>query len=330
MIALAGFAERFAVPVVQHKPRYLSLPSAHPMNLGYDPNRWVSGADLVIVLEDDVPWLPVRGGPPEGCRVIQCGFDPLFVRYPVRGFACDLGITGGAAAILAALGAALEGAVDEGRISARRRIIGERREQLVAEWRNQREKARPAGAINPAFASHCIDRAKPADAIIVNEYTLQLEQCDFVAPGSYFGSSAASGLGWGAAAALGVKLARPDRTAIAVLGDGAYIFSNPVAVHHAAALHGLPVLFVVMNNGMWGAVRRSMLAMYPDGAAASSNDPAFIGLDRLPAFETICAAAGGYGERVSDPAQLPDALDRGLAAVREGRQALLNVICAPP
>jgi acetolactate synthase-1/2/3 large subunit len=52
-------------------------------------------------------------------------------------------------------------------------------------------------------------------------------------------------------------------------------------------------------------------------------------LDRLPAFEQICIAAGGYGERVEDPAKLPDALQRATAVVtREKRQALLNVICS--
>jgi thiamine pyrophosphate-dependent acetolactate synthase large subunit-like protein len=53
-------------------------------------------------------------------------------------------------------------------------------------------------------------------------------------------------------------------------------------------------------------------------------------LDKLPAFEKICEAAGGYGERVDDPAALPGALQRALAAVaNEKRQALLNLICGP-
>jgi acetolactate synthase-1/2/3 large subunit len=115
---------------------------------------------------------------------------------------------------------------------------------------------------------------------------------------------------------------------IAVLGDGAYLFSNPVAVHHAAALHELPVLFVVMNNQMWNAVRHFTLAMYPNGEAARSNDQPFTRLHKLPAFEQVCIAAGGYGERVEDPAELPAALSRALTVVRlEKRQALLNVIC---
>jgi acetolactate synthase-1/2/3 large subunit len=86
----------------------------------------------------------------------------------------------------------------------------------------------------------------------------------------------------------------------------------------------------VMNNGMWGAVERSTRAMYPDGLASKSNDPPFVHLRKLPAFERICEAAGGYGERVEDAAALPAALERALAVVtNERRQALLNVICGP-
>lgn len=51
-------------------------------------------------------------------------------------------------------------------------------------------------------------------------------------------------------------------------------------------------------------------------------------LDELPAFEQICAAAGGHGERVEDAADLPYALERAMSVVKnERRQALLNVIC---
>jgi acetolactate synthase-1/2/3 large subunit len=70
--------------------------------------------------------------------------------------------------------------------------------------------------------------------------------------------------------------------------------------------------------------------MYPNGRASQSNEPPFVRLGKLPAFEQICAAAGGYGERVEDPAALPGALERAMSAVKnERRQALLNVICGP-
>jgi acetolactate synthase I/II/III large subunit len=328
--ALARFAEQFALPVVQHRPRYLSLPSSHSMHLGYDPARLVPQADAIMVIESDVPWLPGRVTPRPECKIIQCGLDPLFTRYPIRGFASDIAITASTSAALSALSAALADATDTKTISARREWVKEERAKMTAAWKAAVDAAARKNPPDPVWVSHCIGRAKAPNTIVINEYTLFPEHCAFESPDLYFGSSSASGLGWGAGAVLGAKLARPESPVIAVVGDGAYMFSNPAAVHHASAMHDLPVLFVVMNNGMWGAVQRSTLAMYPDGLASKSNAQSFVSLGKLPAFERICESAGGYGARVEDAAELPGALERALAVVeRERRQALLNVICGP-
>ncbi len=329
--ALASFAGRFAIPVVQFSPRHLSLPSAHPMQLGFDPSPFISGADVVCALESDVPWIPSRVRPPAAAKIVHIGLDPLFQHYPIRGFLCDLAITAGAAEALRALESLLDGRIAETELTARRERIARRRAEQRRTWHHLENDVKGMRPIHPAWLSHCIEAVKGDDSIIVNEYTLLPQHCSFTRPGSFFGSSAASGLGWGFGAALGAKLAAPDRLVIATLGDGAYLFANPVAGHHAAALHGLPIVIVVFNNAMWNAVRRATLTMYPDGSAAKSNRPAFFRLDRLPAFEAVCAAAGGYGERVEDPAELPAALARAVkAATEEHRQALLNVICAAP
>jgi acetolactate synthase I/II/III large subunit len=329
--ALAGFAQRFAIPVVQHRPRHLCLPADHPCHLGYDAGPFLDSADAILVLECDVPWVPSLKAPQPECKVIHLGVDPLFSRYPIRGFPCDLAVTGAPATALPALGAALDRHVIGSRVSDRQRRLGERRDKLIAGWHKTAESAADLRPIHMAWASACIARVKPEDAILVNEYTLMQEHCGSNRPASYFGSSPASGLGWGGGAALGAKLAAPDRLVIAVLGDGSHLFGNPVAVHHASAMHKLPVLFVVMNNSMWGAVRRATMGMYPQGEAARSNKPPLIDLDELPAFEQVCAAAGGYGERVEDPAALPAALERAIRAITvEKRQALLNVICRGP
>jgi acetolactate synthase I/II/III large subunit len=84
-----------------------------------------------------------------------------------------------------------------------------------------------------------------------------------------------------------------------------------------------------MNNSMWNAVRRSTLDMYPEGHAAKANLLPFVSLGELPAFERVCEAAGGYGERVEAPENLPAAFKRAMSVVTgERRQALLNVICS--
>jgi acetolactate synthase I/II/III large subunit len=321
---LAQFAERFAIPVVEHRQRHVSLPADHPCHLGYDPTPFVREADAILVIESDVPWIPSRVQPPADCRVVHLGIDPLCARYPIRGFPCDVAIAGLPRLVLPKLAAALT--VPEAEIAARRRALAERRETQRAGWRKLRDETATQTPIHPAWISHCLSEARADDSILVNEYTLLNEHCPATEPGEYYGSSPAAGLGWGAGAALGVKLAQPDRQVISILGDGSYIFSNPVAVHHASTMHKLPVLTIVVNNAMWGAVRRATLGMYPDGDAARSNKPPFIDLDDLPAFETICQASGGYGERVEDPAELPAAMRRALAAVDGGQQALLNVI----
>jgi acetolactate synthase-1/2/3 large subunit len=326
--ALAAFAERFAIPVVEHRLRYLSLPADHPCHLGYNPAALLDDADAILVIDCDVPWTPSRKAPTPECKVIHVGVDPLFSRYPIRGFAADLAITGATRLVLPRVAAALAPLIADAEVAARRTRIAERRTAQQAEWRRQREDAAALRPLSPIRVSACLAEARDPGSIIVNEYTLLPEHCPSTRAGSFFGSSPAAGLGWGAGAALGVKLAEPARQVIAVLGDGSYLFSNPVAVHHAAAMHRLPVLFIVVNNAMWGAVRRATLGMYPQGEAARSNRPPFIDLEDLPAFEQVCAAAGGYGERVENPANLPAALARALHAVNvEKRQALLNVIC---
>jgi acetolactate synthase-1/2/3 large subunit len=323
---LADFAQRFAIPVVQHRSRYLPLPSDHDMHLGFDPIGRVEQADAILVLECDVPWVPKRSPLREGCRTIHIGHDPLFGRIPIRGFQCDLALTCGSAAFLEALGSAM--AELEPDVSERREWVRGEREKLLDKRERTLASLKSARPIHPAWVSRCLADVKDEDAIAISEYTLMPDYCGFTQAGTYFGSSSASGLGWGMGAALGAKLAEPDRLVFCVQGDGAYIFSNPVAAHYASAQHKLPVLFIVTNNGMWNAVKAATMTVYPDGAAAASNRNALTMLDGLPAFEEVCKSAGGYGERVEDPEDLPAAIARALHAVKvEKRQALLNIIC---
>jgi acetolactate synthase-1/2/3 large subunit len=167
----------------------------------------------------------------------------------------------------------------------------------------------------------------------VNEYSLIPAALRMEEPGSFFGPSPVGGLGWGLPAALGIKLARPDALVVAGLGDGCYGFANPVACHHAAAMHGLPVLTVVLDNGGYGAVQRATEAMYPQGEAilaqARSTPMPLVSLEPQPHFDQVIAACGGWGRRVEVHAELPEALAEAIEQVQvHRRQALLHVRCA--
>ena len=191
-----------------------------------------------------------------------------------------------------------------------------------------RTKQSAAGAtISPEYLSRAIGEAVGADAIIVNEYPLRADHCVREKPGTLFALGPAGGLGWGLGAALGAKLASPDAFVVATLGDGAYMFSNPMVGHWVAAKHELPILTIVFNNSRYGAVRRATLSMFKDGVAGEDDGRTLADLDPAPPYEAMAKAQGAHAERVENPADLPDALARARdVVVNERRQALLNVI----
>ena len=94
-------------------------------------------------------------------------------------------------------------------------------------------------------------------AVAFSELGLLLPAMDLKGPNRVFSNVHAGGLGWAMPAALGAQLADRERLVIACMGDGSYMFANPVACHQIAEALELPILTVIKNNRMWNAVRRS-------------------------------------------------------------------------
>ena len=87
------------------------------------------------------------------------------------------------------------------------------------------------------------------------------------------------------------------------------------------------MLTIVWNNGIWNAVQSATRTTYSDGYAVRANNFAITTLSQSFRYDLICQAAGGYGELVENPEEIPAAIERALNVVRgEKRQALLNVI----
>ncbi|MGC9197143.1 MAG: thiamine pyrophosphate-requiring protein [Syntrophobacteraceae bacterium] len=331
--ALAEFAERFAIPTVAFNQRTLCFPTKSPMHAGFTPAPLLGEADVIVVLESDVPWYPSAQRPSRECKVIQAGIDPLYSRYPIRSFPCDLALRADPGTAIRMLGEALSRKMaNMGEKIAQRfsRIEALHNEQRSA-WRKEREKARGSFPLDPVWVSHCIDAIKDEQTVLVNEYDLVLSQVELERPGSYFGASAAGGLGWGLGASLGLKLAWPEKTVITTVGDGSYMFGNPTPFHFVSRSMDLPTLTVIFNNRCWNAVRRANATIYPEGWAKKANSFPLTDLSPSPDFEKIVSASGGYGERVEKPNEVLPALQRGLHAVRvEKRQAVLNMILKDP
>lgn len=327
--ALESLAERYALPVITYRPRYVNIASDHPMHFGYEPGAYLPDVDAVLVIDCDVPWIPSLHKLNPDAKVIQLGADPLFENYPVRGFPCDLGIRGSSATALPQLEEAMASREKsaKARIDARRRKIADTKADQAAANQARIDKiASGAAAMDNAWVAHCLGQLKEDDDILVSESQLALANLSLRNPGTYFGTSPAGGLGWGLGAGLGVKLGDRDKRVWNVVGDGSYMFGNPTPAHFVSAAYDLPVLTVIMNNKMWGSVRKATLGLYPEGAASSANQAPLTYLDPAPEYHKIVEASDGYGEEVKDPADLPAALERGMKAVDiDGRTAVINV-----
>jgi acetolactate synthase-1/2/3 large subunit len=328
---LVELADAGGIGIVEADPIYLNASHRHELHLGYNQsgttNPSLADADAVLVVEADVPWYPHLKKPPAGAPIIHLGVDPFFSRYPMRSYPCDIPIAATPGVALPLLAEAVRRHADRAAVAGRReRLVAEHRRRH-AEWDQIVARQASASTIGFAWASRCIGEIVDDSTVVVNEYPLDRRFAALTRPGSYFASPHSSGLGFGLGAALGVKLARPETTVIATVGDGAYFFGEPLSCLFVQRAHALPILTVVFNNQQWEAVKSGTLAVHPDGAARTRGTFPLSELRPSPRFEEMARTVDGYGERVETPGELPAALKRGLAAVREGRPAILNVLC---
>src|SRR5207237_6625659 len=103
-----ALAEPVGRPVFDQAATHLNFPQTHALYGGGDPTAYLTDADRIVVVEADAPWFPALRSPGPETQVIQIAHDPLFSRYPIRGFAVDLGLAGAPRLTLAALPAALD------------------------------------------------------------------------------------------------------------------------------------------------------------------------------------------------------------------------------
>jgi acetolactate synthase-1/2/3 large subunit len=139
-------------------------------------------------------------------------------------------------------------------------------------------------------------------------------------------ASGGGSLGWSGGAAIGMKLAAPDKTFVVMSGDGSYMFSTPSTVHWMARRYRTPFLQVIFNNRGWKAPKFSALAVHPDGFASRAAD-LDLSFDPPPDYAGIAAAAGGaFARIIKRPEDVEAGVAEGLRVVLEERRcAVLDV-----
>jgi acetolactate synthase I/II/III large subunit len=305
----------------------VNIPADHPLAVQGGPfNGPPADVDCILVLDMLVPWpMPIyRPGP--SVRVITVATDPIHRMTPIYEYPTDLAVSGDAGASVPLL-------VDELQRQAsgeQRERCRQRAERLMTAGRQRRAAAidaaegeRSKGHITPTWLSYQVGKSLDPDTIIVNEL-VNTSGFNRTLPGTQFNAGGSS-LGWAGPAAVGAKVAAPDRQIVCCSGDGSWMFGNPQVVTWASRFHEAPVLFIISNNRGYSTGTTQVLRSYPEGYAAKLQDVTGGWFDPCPNYSGEAAASGAYGEKVTDPEQVGPAIQRGLAAVREGAPAVLDM-----
>ena len=330
---LVRFCGRLGVGVLESVPSAVNYPHNDPM---YQGNQWnhpfqncaLAEADFILVVDSDVPWIPTVSKPSDGAAITIIDVDPLKQSTPLWSIKARQCYRADAATAFAQLNARLDRIEIDGEAAERRRRhYSARHRERKAEL--DRLEQPDGDVITPEYLTACVRRQVGLEAIVLNEgITNYPAICDHMArekPGTMFASGGGS-LGWTGGAAIGMKLAAPDKTFVALTGDGSYMFSQPSTVHWMARRYRTPFLQIIYNNRGWKAPKFSALAVHPDGFASRAKD-LDLSFDPPPDYSGIAAAAGGaYARVVKHPHDVEAAVAEGLRMVlEESRCAVLDV-----
>lgn len=331
---LVALAELLAVPVLESAPHHVNFPAGHPMHGGY---QWTTGgqdpllaaADVILAVDVDVPWIPATNRPAPDAAIYCVDVDPLKPTMPMWHVPARRFAAANSRLALAQITECLREKVlvDERAVAARRAQVSATHERRRAEW-DARERPR-GDTITAEYLTAVVREALAgADPLYLSEAVTNF---DAVArhlrvdrPGSLIASGGSS-LGWAGGGAVGAKLAAPEQTVVALVGDGSYLFGVPAAAQWVARRYAATALTVIYDNRGWNAPKQSVLAVHPRGAAAAGNDFP-VGFDPEADLAGIAAAAGGaHAATVTHPDELPGALADAVKAVHGGRSAVVSV-----
>lgn len=326
---LVKLCEKLAIPVIETKASYMNFPADSLFHYGYEVDENIYNADLIFVIDCDVPWVPSKTKLNPGSKVYYLDEDPLKERIPLWYFQSERFIKGDSLTVLKQINMHLDEAeVNQEKIKNRKSILIERKNNQ----KFNKMVDSPSDLITTEFLTKTINEVINEDTIVLNE-TITNEQKVFEniprsKKGSFYGNGGSS-LGWNGGAAIGVKLANPDKTVLNLTGDGCYFFSIPSSVYWMARRYNTPFLTVIFNNKGWNATKQNVLRLHPDGVS-KQNDSFWVNFHEPAELEKIAEAAGGaYAQSVDRKDELKAALIKGLEEVEKGRCAVINVNLKP-
>ncbi len=315
---LRALAEALAIPVFLNGMGRGCLPADHELSFSRARGQALKEADVALVVGVPLDFrLGFGGSFGEETRIVSLDTEPsrlTATRQPEIALVGDIPATLGALRETAASAGGERGRSANPWLSTLRETESAKRESEVSDLTDDRAPLHPVRVY--AELDDLLDR----DAIVIGDGG------DFVSyagrfirtyePGTWMDPGPFGCLGAGPGQAIGAAKARPGRQVCLLLGDGAFGFSG--LEFDSMARHGLPVVGIIGNNGIWALEHHPMKFLYGYSMAAE--------LRRGTRYDRIAEALGCHAELVTKPDELRPALERAFGA---GKPALVNVLTDP-
>ncbi|KAF8439209.1 thiamine pyrophosphate enzyme, N-terminal TPP binding domain-containing protein [Terfezia claveryi] len=338
---LVSLADKLPIRVLDSSGSDMCFPFNHRscLGLGYGSHPCVTKADVIIVLDCDVPWIPTLCKPTT-TAIWHIDVDPMKQQMPLFYISAKSRFKADAETVLKQLNKSIAGHLTPYSTAYKSRfeILEKEYQERLADLRKVAEP-RADGALTSAYVARKLKGVMPKDAVVCLEAVTQtvavVDQLQMTEPGSLL-NSGAGGLGWFGGATLGIKLALDNgspnvgRFVAAIVGDGTFLFSVPSSVYWMSMRYNIPFLTIVINNKGWNAPKRSALLVHSHGlSSTATNDELYIEFDPSPDYGGIAkAAAGGklWAGRAESVSEFDGLLKEAVEAVKGGTSAVLEVV----
>jgi acetolactate synthase-1/2/3 large subunit len=311
--ALVRLCDELSVPVFLNGLARGCVPADHPLFFSRARGAGLKGADVALVIGVPMDFrLGFGGSFGDDTQLVVIGSSPPERPHP-REVAAEL--YGGVAATLDALRSGAGGGPDRSGWTASLRET--ENEKRAGEQDDLTDERAP---LHPLRVYHELGQVLDRDAIVIGDggdfVSFAGRAIETYQPGCWMDPGPYGCLGYGPGSALAAKLAHPDRQVCLLLGDGAFGFAG--LEFDTFVRHGLPIVGVMGNNGIWALEKHPMEFLYGYSVAAE--------LQPGCRYDEVVRALGGHGELVSTPDELRPALERAFAS---GKPALVNVLTDP-
>ncbi|KAK6069930.1 thiamine pyrophosphate enzyme [Seiridium cupressi] len=323
----------------------MCFPASHPgwLGLRFGVDTEIKEADVIVVLDCDVPWIPTQNKPADTAKIFHIDVDPLKQMMPLFYIAAQqryranplLALQQITEHIKSELSSKVDSAAAEKAWEALEASHKKRLDDIAAKAAPSSDDTFGTGHLCRRLRENCPkDTIWAIEAVTNTAFTHDNIQPEL--PGSWI-NCGGGGLGWSGGGALGIKLATDTENGgpgkgkfvVQIVGDGTFLFSVPGSVYWISKRYNIPVLTIILNNKGWNAPRKSLLLVHPEGAGSkATNEEINISFHPVPDYSGIAkAAAGGdlFAAKIDKASELDGILQKAIETVQGGQSAVLDV-----